>query len=186
MKVETKNHIIKVASDLFYRNGYNLTGINEIIKEANIAKATLYNHFKSKDEICLAYLGSRHSNFMLDLDHFVNNSKKRKNRIVLIFEFLKAFYNSKGFNGCWCLKTYAEIPKNKLAINQVIKKQKLELIEFIAKILREDFAFKSEKVINEKSKQIYLIYEGAVGESHLHEEEWPINAAMDLCKLILK
>jgi len=51
-----KEHIIKTAADLFYTNGYNSTGINEIIKEAGIAKATLYNHFKSKGDVCIAYL----------------------------------------------------------------------------------------------------------------------------------
>ena len=41
-----KNRIIETASSLFYKNGYNSTGINEIISESGIAKATLYNHFK--------------------------------------------------------------------------------------------------------------------------------------------
>ena len=45
---EVRNRIIETASDLFYRNGYNSTGINQIIAEAGIAKATLYNHFKSE------------------------------------------------------------------------------------------------------------------------------------------
>ena len=53
---EVKNHIVETASNLFYANGYNLTGINQIISEAGIAKATLYNHFKSKEDICVSYL----------------------------------------------------------------------------------------------------------------------------------
>ena len=53
---EVKNRIIETASSLFYKNGYNATGINEIISETGIAKATLYNHFKSKEDICLAQI----------------------------------------------------------------------------------------------------------------------------------
>ena len=40
MKSDTRHHIIETASELFYKKGYNSTGINEIIKESGIAKAT--------------------------------------------------------------------------------------------------------------------------------------------------
>jgi len=48
--------ILDVASDLFYRQGYRATGINEVIKESGVAKATFYNHFPTKDDLCYAYL----------------------------------------------------------------------------------------------------------------------------------
>ena len=54
-KSDIRENIVKTASELFYRNGYNSTGINEIIRESGIAKATLYNHFKSKEDLCLSY-----------------------------------------------------------------------------------------------------------------------------------
>lgn len=185
MRGDTKSHIIKVASELFYKNGYNSTGINEIIREANIAKATLYNHFKSKDEVCLAYLQSKHSQFIVDLEVFVNHSSTKKNRILLLFDFLKSFYNSKGFNGCWCIKTYAEIPSHKTVLQKEIRKQKLELLDFIKSILKEDLKINSPKKLQQKAAQIYLIYEGAVAESHIHNEEWPIQSAIEISKLII-
>jgi AcrR family transcriptional regulator len=43
-------------SDLFYVNSYNNTGINEIITKSDIAKASLYSHFASKDELFVAHL----------------------------------------------------------------------------------------------------------------------------------
>ncbi|MEM6772989.1 MAG: helix-turn-helix domain-containing protein, partial [Bacteroidota bacterium] len=63
-RAKTHLHIIKTASRLFYDKGYNLTGINEIIAEAGIAKATLYSHFKSKEDLCLAYLNYRDENLI--------------------------------------------------------------------------------------------------------------------------
>ncbi|WP_084598172.1 TetR/AcrR family transcriptional regulator [Flagellimonas lutaonensis] len=66
-------HILKTAGSLFYRNGYHNTGINEIIKHADIAKATLYNHFESKDAICIAYLEHRHRSFISALKSYAEN-----------------------------------------------------------------------------------------------------------------
>jgi len=43
-----RDKIVSVAGRLFYEQGYNNTGINQVIDEAGIAKASLYNHFNSK------------------------------------------------------------------------------------------------------------------------------------------
>ena len=52
-----KDRILDTASRLFYDQGYHVTGINQIIDEADIARASLYNHFPSKTDLLLAYLG---------------------------------------------------------------------------------------------------------------------------------
>ena len=92
---KTKQHIIEIASGLFYKNGYNSTGINEIIAKAGIAKATLYNHFRSKDDICVAYLNYRNDTFLKDIKSFIDNKPKGKAQILGIFDFLQLFYNDK-------------------------------------------------------------------------------------------
>ena len=54
-----RERIVATASDLFYTQGYRATGINEVIKQSGVAKATFYSHFPSKDDLCLAYLEER-------------------------------------------------------------------------------------------------------------------------------
>jgi len=63
-QLRIQHRIIETASFLFYKNGYNLTGINEIISEASIAKATFYSHFKPKECICISYLRFKNSVFL--------------------------------------------------------------------------------------------------------------------------
>ena len=48
--------IKKSARDLFRRYGYNKTSVNELAKQAHIAKATFYKHFASKELILHAVL----------------------------------------------------------------------------------------------------------------------------------
>ena len=45
-----KDRILDTASRLFYERGDHTTGINQIIEEAEIARASLYNHFPSKTD----------------------------------------------------------------------------------------------------------------------------------------
>ena len=51
-----REHILDVASDLFYAHGVRNVGIDRIISDSGIARMTLYNHFKSKDLLIEAYL----------------------------------------------------------------------------------------------------------------------------------
>lgn len=48
--------IKKSARDLFRKYGYNKTSVNELAKNASIAKATFYKHFASKELILHAVL----------------------------------------------------------------------------------------------------------------------------------
>ncbi len=181
-----RQHIIETASDLFYKKGYNLTGINEIIKEAGIAKATLYNHFASKEDICLVYLKHRNDTFTQDINNFVNNAEKGKPQLYALFNFLKEFFDQKDFNGCWCLNTIAEIPQENQKIREEIQNQKEEFISFIKSIIEKNHDQNSDQKNKELARQIYLIYEGSISESKLHQSKWPINAGLTICKNILR
>ncbi len=49
--VERKNEILDAAEKLFGSKGFDATSTNDILKVVNIARGTLYYHFKSKEEI---------------------------------------------------------------------------------------------------------------------------------------
>ena len=72
-----KERLIETASELFYQNGYNNTGINEVIAKAKVAKASLYTHFKTKDALCLAYLNHKETKFYNRLNIFLKGKQKR-------------------------------------------------------------------------------------------------------------
>jgi AcrR family transcriptional regulator len=51
-----RDRIIVAAAELFARQGFNATSINELHAAARVSKRTLYQHFASKDDLILAYL----------------------------------------------------------------------------------------------------------------------------------
>ncbi len=56
---DPRERILAVADRLFYAEGVRATGTEKIMSTAEVAKATFYRHFKSKDALVLAYLESR-------------------------------------------------------------------------------------------------------------------------------
>lgn len=55
-KEETKKKIIDVAMKLFKQHGFNVTTMEQIAAEVDIAKGTLYNYFPVKEAILSEYI----------------------------------------------------------------------------------------------------------------------------------
>lgn len=54
---------MEVAGRLFYTEGVRATGTEKIMSSSNVAKATFYRHFESKDALVLAYLDNQDRSF---------------------------------------------------------------------------------------------------------------------------
>jgi len=182
---EIKDRIVETASNLFYKKGYNSTGINEIIATSGIAKATLYSHFRSKEDICLAYLQFKNTRFLNDIGKYAKAQPKGKTQLLALFDFLQLFFQDNDFNGCWCVKTVAEIPMENEKIRNEIQVQKLNFLLLIEKLITDNLKSIEANHVSSLAKKVYLLYEGAISESHLHGQDWPIKEARELCNLIL-
>jgi AcrR family transcriptional regulator len=179
-KTNIKNHIVETANRLFYKNGYNSTGINEIIEKTGIAKATLYHHFKSKEAICVAYLDAKHQAFIKELTDYVKSKPLGKPQLLAIFDFLRDLYRKGEFYGCWAQKTLGELSPKDKKIHEVIQKQKKELLLFLGEVVGDNIAHVSKAETEKISGGLYLLYESAITESHLHQNDWPIHLARSI------
>lgn len=50
-----RERILLTAHDLFYRDGIRASGIDRVIAEAGVSKATFYRHFPSKNALIRAF-----------------------------------------------------------------------------------------------------------------------------------
>src|ERR1700722_12267021 len=52
----TRDHLIDTGLKLMHQNGYNATGLTEILKTADVPKGSFYHHFGSKEDFAAAAL----------------------------------------------------------------------------------------------------------------------------------
>lgn len=177
-----KDRLIESASELFYQNGYNNTGINEVIEKANVAKASLYSHFKTKDALCIAYLNHKEEQFYNKLGVFLKDKQKGKVKVLALFDFLRELYREPDFKGGWSQNILAEINKENTLIKEEIFKHKSNLRNYITDLVVENLETKDPGKLASK---LYLLFEGALIESYLQQDSWPIKDAKEIALSLL-
>lgn len=100
MRASVSDKILAVASGLFFREGIRTVGVDRIILEAEIAKATFYRHFPSKEDLVLAYLNERHARVMDGLNEVLLVHGDPRRQIEVIFERLHEKAEDPEFRGC--------------------------------------------------------------------------------------
>ena len=55
--------IVTTATQLFETRGINASGVDLIVRESGIAKATLYKYFPSKNQLVITYLRDKSDRF---------------------------------------------------------------------------------------------------------------------------
>jgi len=184
-KLGVKERIIETASDLFYNQGYNQTGINQIIDEAGVAKASMYQHFRSKEDIAVAYLVARHSMWMGKLEKHVSKNKSSKAKVIGVFDYLSDWLNTVNFRGCGWQNIITDLPEDSDKIRSQAVFHKNELRSWVREQLKEDGGLTKQKA-NDFGDQVMILIEGAIILSQIEMDVWPIKSAQNACKKILE
>jgi AcrR family transcriptional regulator len=175
MKVHESNpkeRIMQTATRLFHQQGYQATGINQVIKEADVARASLYQHYESKEKLCIAYLNRRHDHWFTKLKKFVDRVDDPKKKILAAFDFLHAMNKEENYQGCAFLNILTEIADSDKEILDIIQNHKIDLRKYLGHLITGDKSIKDH---------VYLLFESAIIESKLFRSQWPVNE----CKKIV-
>ena len=99
---EARRRILDSAYDLFSERGVRAVGIEEVIEKADVAKATLYRHFPSKDELVLAFLQRREQRWTYEW--LAADAKRRgstpQEQLLAIFDIFDEWFRRDDFEGC--------------------------------------------------------------------------------------
>ena len=86
----TRDHIVEVADELFYRQGYEYTSFADIADAVKISRGNFYYHFKSKDQILDAVIDLRLANTEKMLERWEIEGESPADRIRSFIHILIA------------------------------------------------------------------------------------------------
>lgn len=101
--------VLVTADRLFYEGGIQATGVDLIVEEAGVSKATLYAHFRTKDDLVVDYLDRRSSAWRTHLEAELERSEgDARARVGLVFDALGEWFRAPGYRGCPFINAEAE------------------------------------------------------------------------------
>ncbi len=105
-----KARILETATALFYAEGIRLVGVDRLISASQVTKATFYKHYRSKDNLVVAYVANRHKSDVENMENLIRTSARPRDAINAIVDDIVAQLQSPGFRGCLFLNAAAEYP----------------------------------------------------------------------------
>ncbi len=107
-----RDRLVVAAVELFYRNGFQAVGIDQVIDKAGVTKTTFYKHFESKDDLMVAAVHRR--------DEWESAAWARAVRkkvgedpvaqLLGVFDVMDLWFNDPDFRGCLFINTAVEFP----------------------------------------------------------------------------
>jgi len=137
---DPRERILEAADRLFYTEGVRATGTERIMAASEVAKATFYRHFPSKDDLVIAYLEYRDRSFFEYLDspappEGIHEALARIERVV----------NRSDIIGCPFLRIAAEYPDFAHPFHRVAVAHEIKFLDYLIALL-EPFAFDKSAV----------------------------------------
>ena len=173
---------MRVADELFYSRGLRAVGIDEIIEKSGAAKATLYAHFPTKDDLIAAYLRQRSDAWRQHLESaLVPYADDPIARIDAIFRVLGDGCRDPGFRGCPFIKAAAEYPERSHSAHQVVTAQR----RWVWELFHRAAADAKVRQANALADQLTLLYDAALVGSQLAGNATPATRAREAARTLV-
>ena len=105
-----KKRILETATDLFYAEGIRLVGVDRLISASQVTKATFYKHYRSKDNLVIAYVAGRHARDKENIEAIIRASAGPRDAVNAIVTGITDKILSPKFRGCLYLNAAVEHP----------------------------------------------------------------------------
>jgi len=99
---QAKQRLDEIAYQLFCERGINAVGIDELIEKSGVARMTLYRHYKSKEDLILAFLDLRVKRWAFDwlAGESTRRARNPRTRLLTIFDLFDEWFQESDFRGC--------------------------------------------------------------------------------------
>ncbi|MFZ7088097.1 TetR/AcrR family transcriptional regulator [Curtobacterium sp. RRHDQ10] len=115
-----KARILETAARLFYEEGIHGVGVDRLISEASVTKATFYKHYGSKDNLILAYIRTSHEQAVSAFEQIVTEAPDARSALRDWVTAIVARTDEPGFRGCAFLNAAAEYHDPRSPVREVV------------------------------------------------------------------
>jgi AcrR family transcriptional regulator len=175
-----RERLLDAADELFYSEGVHTVGIDRVIEQAGVAKASLYNTFGSKDELVRAYLETRHASVAQRVTRAVERYDTPRERLLAVFEGQGELFDQPGYRGCAFTRASAESHPGDL-VEQAAEAYRRWVRELLTE-LAEQAGVPEPGVL---ARQLHLLYDGSGQAARMDHDPGVAAAARSAAAILL-
>ena len=180
---DARRRILESADQLLGERGYELVGINELIEKSGVAKATFYQHFRSKELLCLEWLKAVARESEADAQALLDGPLSPEKKVARKFDGLGKYLKSSEFRGCPFSNTAVVMVKDN-AVRALVEQYKAATRRFWHALSRQ---IRGEPLAARAlGDALFLLFSGAATEAQNSKALWPVEsakaAALILCQ----
>ncbi|MDX6439865.1 MAG: hypothetical protein QOF45_2448 [Gaiellaceae bacterium] len=135
-------------------------GVDRIVAEANVAKTTLYRHFRSKDDLIAEVLERHHQLWLRDWLEPTTRERgdSPADRLLAIFDSLDEWFGDETFQGCLFINSLVETHDRSSPVRRASIKSIGDVYGFLERLSVEAAAPEPARLAH----QIHLLVRGAI------------------------
>jgi len=164
-----RERLLVTADRLFYEEGVHTVGIDRVIEEAGVAKATLYSAFGSKEGLIVAYLQRRLEARQERIRRALEPLESPRDRILAVYDVLATYFSEPGFHGCAFMNATAEAQPGS-AVEREAERSRAWTVSLFTDLAKEAGARDPQQL----ARQLMQLYDGAMASARMDGD---LNAA---------
>jgi len=186
---DVRQRILESAMDLFYRQGFRATGINQIITESGVAKASFYAHFPSKNDLLYEYAKEMAKRDFAEIQQEVDALPTPRERFFGPLQVLVPWFQQTGWRGCPFQNLMPEIPVDDQRARAVTRQHKVTYRNYFRQLAADLAA--SEPELNQLdcdavADAYLIIFEGVLATAVGYQDAWPLQTAKGVLERLLE
>ncbi len=132
---EARARLLTTATRIFYAEGIHSVGVDRIIAEAQVTRATLYRHFTGKEELVLAYLDQADRGIRAQVAAALASAGSPAEQVRAVGRSIAEGIRSPGFRGCAFLNAVAEYPDPAHPVHRAVLAHRQWFLQTVTELL---------------------------------------------------
>lgn len=180
-----RERLLASATNLFTTEGIRVIGIDRILREADVAKASLYSLFGSKDALVIAYLQDLDEKSRADWVRRTHDMSDPVDKILAFFDQAIDDEPGQDFRGSHFQNAANEYPRpeteSEWGIVSAVQEHRRWTLQTMVDLLTERNGYPGTMQAN----QLLIFLDGGLAGARLNRSVEPLRTARELAKQLL-
>lgn len=166
-----KLRILEAATALFSQEGIRAVGVDRLIQQSSVTKATFYKHFGSKDRLIRDYLAAASAHDLTELDRLIHSNDSPHDGLAAIVDAVHEALHDDSFRGSLFVNAAAEFPDPRDPVRVIIAEHHEAIASRMTQLLQRI----GHPLPGEAADQLMVAYVGALSWGHVGD---PVGASV--------